>query len=198
MLSTPLQPISCWKSDPNLSWQLDPTQPAPSQYPHSNMQALSHIQYLKNGWICEAISLTRSFYPSLLSSQVCLHSALLSRFIWFDHSCIFVVYVSESMLHCLYGLRCPRVELNGNWGRKKKSRRKEAPQPVSLYQSWQLLLFHITRSPLVPFFIATHLSPCHHICIHPPANYTAPFPQTTLISSDVFSACVGIQNINGG
>lgn len=47
-------------------------------------------------------------------------------------------------------------------------------------------------------FIATHLSPCHHICIHPPANYTAPFPQTTLISNDVFSACIGIGNINGG
>lgn len=129
-----------------------------------------------------------------LPAQLCLYSALLSRFILFDHSCVFVVCVSEAMLHCLYGLRCLRLELNGN--RKKK--RKEAPQPVSLHQSWQLLLFHITRSPLAPIFIATHLSPCHHICIHPPANYTAPFPQTTLISNDVFSACVGIRNINGG
>lgn len=131
-----------------------------------------------------------------LPSQVCLYSALLSRFILFDHSCVFVVCVSEAMLHCLYGLRRLRLELNGNRGEEKK--RKEAPQPVSLHQSWQLLLFHITRSPLVPIFIATHLSPCHHICIHPPANYTAPFPQTTLISNDVFSACVGIWNINGG
>lgn len=131
-----------------------------------------------------------------LPSQVCLYSALLSRFILFDHSCVFVVCVSEAMLHCLYGLRRLRLESNGNRGEEKK--RKEAPQPVSLHQSWQLLLFHITRSPLVPIFIATHLSPCHHICIHPPANYTAPFPQTTLISNDVFSACVGIWNINGG
>lgn len=131
-----------------------------------------------------------------LPSQVCLYSALLSRFILFDHSCVFVVCVSEAMLHCLYGLRRLRLELNGNRGGGKKE--KEAPQPVSLHQSWQLLLFHITRSPLVPIFIATHLSPCHHICIHPPANYTAPFPQTTLISNDVFSACVGIWNINGG
>lgn len=127
-----------------------------------------------------------------------------SRFILFDHSCVFVVCVcarlcvgaSEwaAMLHCVCGLHCLRLELNA----KGKKKRKEAPQPVSLHQSWQLLLFHITRSPLVPIFIATHLSPCHHICIHPPANYTAPFPQTTLISNDVFSACVGIRNINGG
>lgn len=104
---------------------------------------------------------------------------------------------SKAMLHCLRGLRSLILELNGNL----KKKRKEAPQPVSLHQSWQLLLFHITRHPplrLVPVFIAAHLSPCHHICIHPPANYTAPFPQTTLISNDVFSACVGIRNINGG
>lgn len=123
-------------------------------------------------------------------------------FILFDHSCIFgvcvclylCVQVREAMLQCLYSPHCLRLELNGN--RKKK--RKEAPQPASLHQSWQLLLFHITRSPLVPNFIATHLNPCHHICLHPPANYIASFPQTTLISNDVFSACVGIRNINGG
>lgn len=68
-----------------------------------------------------------------------------------------------------------------------------------------LSLFHsinhdssFSSTSLAPIFIATHLSPCHQICIYPPANYTAPFPQTTLISNDVFSACVGIQNINGG
>lgn len=148
---------------------------------------LHHMMWLN----LEVISHRLCFHT--FSAQVCLNSALLSRFILFDHSCVFVVCVSEAMLHCLYGLQCLRLELNGKRGKKR-----EKKQTVSLHQSWQLLLFHITSSPLVPIFIATHLSPCHHICIHPPANYTAPFPQTTLISNDVFSACVGIRNINGG
>ncbi len=81
---------------------------------------------------------------------------------------------------------------------KEKKRKKKHLSPFhsinhdSSFSSTSLV------PPLVPTFIATHLSPCHHICIHPPANYTAPFPQTTLISNDVFSACVGIRNINGG
>lgn len=178
-----------------------------SRQPLGSCFLYTHLQKLaENGVIeFEAISHCLCFYT--FSAQVCLpaqvflYSALLFQvhFVWplmrFCGVCVrLCVGASEAMLHCLYGLHCLRLELNVS-GEKK---RKGAPQPVSLHQSWQLLLFHITRSPLVPIFIATHLSPCHHICIHPPANYTAPFPQTTLISNDVFSACVGIRNINGG
>lgn len=132
-----------------------------------------------------------------LPSQVCLYSALLSRFILFDHSCVFVVCVSEAMLHCLYGLRRLRLASNGNRGGRKKREKKHLSPFHSINHDSSFSSTSLV-SPLVPIFIATHLSPCHHICIHPPANYTAPFPQTTLISNDVFSACVGIWNINGG
>lgn len=127
-------------------------------------------------------------FSATFSGSFCLAT---HAFLW--SACI---YMCECRRQCF---SAPTAFTASDWswmgiGKKKK----EATQPASLHQSWQLLLFHITRSPLVPIFIATHLSPCHHICLHPPANYTSPFPQTTLISSDVFSACVGIRNINGG
>lgn len=72
----------------------------------------------------EAIS--RCLWFHTFSAQVCLYSALLSRFILFDHSCVFVVCVSEAMLHCLYGLRRLRLELNGNRGEEKRERSTSA------------------------------------------------------------------------
>lgn len=125
-----------------------------------------------------------------------------SRFILFDHSCVSVVCVRLCVEASERGnaSQRPRPSLPqiGVECESEKKREKKHLSPFhsinhdSSFSSTSLV------PPLVPIFIATHLSPCHHICIHSPANYTAPFSQTTLISNDVFSACVGIRNKNGG
>lgn len=107
--------------------------------------------------------------------------------ILFDHFLCFCALSNKMKLHCL---RCLRLLLNVSRVGKGES----GSPAISLHQSRQLL-FQITRSL---FFIATPPSPCHHICVHPPANCTARFLQMTLIGNDVFSAQVDIQSINDG
>lgn len=121
-------------------------------------------------------------------------------FILFDHSCIFVVCVCVCLYLCASEGGNASVPLQPSlpqieWeSKKKKKREKKHLSPLHSINHDS----SFSSTSLVPIFIATHLNPCHHICLHPPANYIASFPQTTLISNDVFSACVGIRNINGG
>ena len=149
---------------------------------------IHHVRYTISAQVC-------------LPAQVCFYSALLFQvhFVWpLMRFCGVRALVCGSKRGDASLPRRPSLPQIGVECESEKKREKKHLSPFhsinhdSSFSSTSLV------PPLIPIFIATHLSPCHHICIHPPANYTAPFPQTTLISNDVFSACVGIRNINGG
>lgn len=111
-----------------------------------------------------------------------------ARVILFDHFLHFAQYQGDAWLPLRPALPRISIRCQSSW-----ERWKEALQP---FYSINHDSFY-SRS-LVSIFIATHPSPCHHICVHPPANYAARFLQMTLIRNYVFSAQADIQSINEG
>lgn len=82
------------------------------------------------------------------SAHIYLYSALLFHFhfVWpLVHFRGPRVCLHSRALHCLLQPSLPLIGVE--WESEKRERgRKEAPQPASLHQWWQLLLFHIARS----------------------------------------------------
>lgn len=144
--------------------------------------------------VCASINFLRTF---AFFAQVWLYSALLFQvhFVWplkrFCGVSALVCGIEWGDASLPLRPSLPQIGVECEWGKKREKKHLSSFHSINHDSSF-------SSTSLVPIFIGTHLSPCHHICIQLPANYTARFLQTTLISNDVFSDCVGIRNINEG
>lgn len=120
--------------------------------------------------VCASINFLRTF---AFFAQVWLYSALLFQvhFVWplkrFCGVSALVCGIEWGDASLPLQPSLPQIGVECEWGEKK---RKEAPQPVSLHQSWQLLLFHITRSHFYrhtsqPMSSHLHSTACKLYCL---------------------------------